>query len=215
LVDFTISIIANLSDKWERYDQWGDLKTDPLKMEEVVNMMEVYLGERQQRMNAKDILKQRAQLRNVPPKDLKDGLAKFVENQQMKKNTEIQQQAVKKDISLNFESIRATAIKAKEIDVPLVADLFTLEECMENGEPIGSAMKSVLEKLVLKYGEDEYWMKSLGSAIEMIGWMSLNEDGIVDILKGIIKETKYSLSIQIYAAETLFKLGSDNKSDEC
>ena len=134
----------------------------------------------------------------------------------MKKDTKVQQQTVKGDIAVNFESIRATAMKAKEIDVPLVADLFTLEECMENSESADSAMKSVLEKLLLKYGEDEYyWMKPLGSAIEMIGWMQLKEDGIVEILKTIIKETKQSLSIQIYAAETLLKLDTDNKDGKC
>ena len=183
-------------------------------MEEVVNKMKVYLGERKQQMNARNILAERMQLRNVPPKDLKDGLIKFVEEQQMKKDTKIQQQDVKRDIAVNFESIRA-AIKAEEIDVPLVADLFTLEECMENSEFAGCAMKSVLEKLVLKCGEDEYWMKSLGSAIEMIGWMQLKEDGIVETLKTIIKETKQSLSIQVYAAETLLKLDSDNKDGKC
>jgi hypothetical protein len=195
LVDFIISIIAHLSDEKD---------SQSLKTKKVIKKMEAYLGERQHQMKSSDILKQRMGLRKVPPKDLKDGLIKFGEEQDTKRD-------VKKDIAVNLEIIRAAAMKAKGIDIPLVTDLFIVEDCLESDQPVDPAMKSVLEKLLLKHGEDEYWLKSIESAIEMVGWMQLKGDEIVDILKKMINDTKQPLSLQVYAAEALFKLHTGNK----
>jgi hypothetical protein len=202
LVDFIISTIAHLSDQKESMSS---------KIEDVVKKLDVYLVERQHQMKVSDILKQRMELRNVLPKDPRDRLIEFGEEKQKKNVEKKQQQNVKKDILNNLENIRGAAMRAKEIDILLVTDIFSLEDFLESNESADSAMKSVLEKLLPKYEENKYWLKPLQSAIEIVGWMQLKEGGTVEFLKAIITEVKRPLFIQVCAAETLFKLHTGNK----
>jgi hypothetical protein len=69
LRDFTISIISHLSSVNE--------DTKEKRIEEIVSLMKVYLGERQSQMTQKVILGDRYDLRSHSPENLKDALTEF------------------------------------------------------------------------------------------------------------------------------------------
>jgi len=191
LVDFITSIISH------PFDQ----KSTQTDMNNVMKMMEIYLGRKQ---NRNETSKQRLQLRNVPPKDLKDGLVNFEMFQSKKK---------REDILNKLEDIKEVVVKAKKIDSILFEDLFVMEESIQNDQFNISTMKRILKVLVQKYEQDDHWLKSVTASMEIVGWMQLKDNRIMEILKALIKDTRHSLHLKIYATEALLKLDSEKSKN--
>jgi hypothetical protein len=207
LVDFVISIIAHTP------PAQGSMKG------KVVESMEIYRQERQLQLKILDVIKERIVLRKIPPKDLKEGLTEFGENQhsaekkqhntKKKRDNKKEQLDNSKEIVQNIEKIRGAAMAfTKEIDIPLVAGLFTLEDCIESNQATDSAMKLILESLIEKSQIDNYWLKPTQAAMEIVGWLQLKDNGVPEVLKTVINDFKCPLFVQICTTEALLKLNN-------
>jgi len=114
----------------------------------------------------------------------------------------------RQDILNNLEEIKELVIKAKKIDQVLLNDLFVMEKSIQNDQFNRITMKRIFKILLQKYENDQSWLKSVTSSMEIVGWMQIKEDTVVNALKTIINGNIYSLYLKIYATETLLKLDS-------